>query len=202
MDIILLLQGVHKGKGAQKGTEINNSIDPICSSVTLLKDEKNILVDTGNRGFEQEIVTRLREQGLQPEDVDVVFNTHSHFDHCSNNHLFINAKIIHGNNVWSPRKTDTYNVIQIPGVTIMKTPGHYQDHQSIFVEKDQAYVIAGDAVREDIIRDKEKWQSSNDEYKQSLKKIFEIADVIFPGHGRIIKGSLLKELRYTIYSRK
>ena len=83
MEIALLVEGIHNDRGAKAGTEIICSIDPICSSITLLKGKKNIIVDSGNRGFEQKIITSLQEQGLKLKDVDYVFNTHSHFDHCS-----------------------------------------------------------------------------------------------------------------------
>lgn len=59
---------------------------------------KNVLIDTGmwDRGgekFEQmyalerdETVFRgLRDAGVEPDDVDIVINTHLHFDHCGRN---------------------------------------------------------------------------------------------------------------------
>lgn len=202
MKLVLLLEGVHNDTGPIEGTPIINSIDPICSSVTLLKGEQNILVDTGYRGYEEEIVSRLEEQGLTPEDILVVFNTHSHFDHCANNHLFTNAKVIYGRGILSPKKWDVASAVEIPGVTIMKTPGHYQDHQSILVKTDRNYVIAGDALREDIIRDEERWKSMNEEYVLSVKRILDVADVVIPGHGRVIQGQLLEELKSVIASRE
>ena len=33
----------------------------------------------------------LRQRGLEPGDIDVVINTHLHWDHCSNNALFPKA---------------------------------------------------------------------------------------------------------------
>ena len=32
--------------------------------------------------------------GWDPEDVDIVINTHLHYDHCGNNSLFRNAKFV------------------------------------------------------------------------------------------------------------
>jgi len=76
-------------------------------------DEKNILVDTGYsidhnllkyfephisryfvRSKKQELPTALKQIKIQPEDIDIVINTHLHFDHCTNNHLFGNAEWI------------------------------------------------------------------------------------------------------------
>jgi len=72
--------------------------------------EKNILVDTGysidplllkyfephissyfERSEKQELPRALEQIKVQPEGIDIVINTHLHFDHCTNNHLFRNA---------------------------------------------------------------------------------------------------------------
>ncbi len=58
----------------------------------------NILVDTGNGdkfsekflsiyGIEREetLLKSLADAGLKPEDIDIVINTHLHFDHCGGN---------------------------------------------------------------------------------------------------------------------
>jgi glyoxylase-like metal-dependent hydrolase (beta-lactamase superfamily II) len=195
MEIIVLLEGIHEDKGPKEGTRVVNSLDPICSSVTLLKGKNYILVDTGYRGFDEEILARLEKQGLTPDEIDIIFNTHNHFDHCYNNYLFKNAKVIHGQNEFYPKKLDVFSTITISDVEIIKTPGHYPDHQSILAKTDQTYVIAGDAFREDIIRDEEKWNSMNSKYVKSAKRILSVADVIIPGHGRVIQGEILEDLR-------
>lgn len=202
MEIIVLMEGFHKEQGLIKGTKVVNSLNPICSSVTLLKGKKIILVDSGYRGFEEEILARLKKQGLTSEDIDIVFNTHNHFDHCFNNYLFTNAKLIHGQNKFYPKKLDVYSSITIPGVKIMKTPGHYPDHQSILVKTDRTYVIAGDAFREDIIRDEERWKLMNEQYVESAKLILSVADVIIPGHGRVIHEQILKEIKMILKLRE
>ncbi|MBM2838111.1 MAG: uncharacterized protein HW415_736, partial [Deltaproteobacteria bacterium] len=70
----------------------------------LLKaDGVNILVDTGNGdkfsekllkiyGIEREpiLLKSLSDAGLRPEDIDIVINTHLHFDHCGGN-TFVDA---------------------------------------------------------------------------------------------------------------
>jgi glyoxylase-like metal-dependent hydrolase (beta-lactamase superfamily II) len=202
MEIIVLIEGVHNDTGPIKGTTIVNSIDPMCSSVTLLKSKKNILIDTGYRGYEDEIIASLKEQKLTPADIDVVINTHSHLDHCYNNYLFRNAKVIYGRSVLSPKKWDVVSEITIPGLNIMETPGHFPDHLSILVKINQSYIITGDALREDIIRDKALWKTMNDEYVKNAKRILAFADVIIPGHGRIIQEELLDELKRIIASRE
>jgi glyoxylase-like metal-dependent hydrolase (beta-lactamase superfamily II) len=67
-----------------------------------------ILVDTGGgdpawsaryhhpleRKEHEDPVRAIEGLGLQAEDIDIVINTHLHWDHCFNNDLFPNAKIL------------------------------------------------------------------------------------------------------------
>lgn len=69
--------------------------------------ERHILVDTGvgapeataahhhpmSQTAEQAPVRALARLGIRPEDIDTVINSHLHWDHCYNNHLFPNATI-------------------------------------------------------------------------------------------------------------
>jgi len=58
------------------------------SSVTLIiSGKRKIIVDTGQEGEAAQIKKALARLQLSPEDVDCVVNTHSHPDHCGNNHL-------------------------------------------------------------------------------------------------------------------
>ena len=85
-----------------QGQIYNAALKPL-----LIKNEKeNILVDTGigdlpethkkfhtiKRNPEQTLIAQLRKFGLKPENIDIVVNTHLHFDHCGNNMLFPKAR--------------------------------------------------------------------------------------------------------------
>ncbi|MBS3782550.1 MAG: MBL fold metallo-hydrolase [Candidatus Thermoplasmatota archaeon] len=50
--------------------------------VFLIKGEKNILVDTGNPGLADDILERVGEEGLKPDDIDSIIITHAHPDHA------------------------------------------------------------------------------------------------------------------------
>jgi N-acyl homoserine lactone hydrolase len=70
--------------------------------------KKKILVDTGasdpewaakyhhplKREPHEDPVRAIKNLGLEPSDIDIVVNTHLHWDHCFNNHLFPNAQIL------------------------------------------------------------------------------------------------------------
>lgn len=76
-----------------------------------------IIVDTGIRSLEwvrkylgdqyevfqendETMEGALSAIGWKPEDVDIVINTHLHYDHCGNNNLFKNAKMYLQKSEW------------------------------------------------------------------------------------------------------
>jgi len=198
MKVTILKEGLHGNKpGKGKAFLV---VDPICSSVTLIQGIKNIIVDTGNLGYDEEIIKKLEKHGLIPEQIDYVINTHLHFDHCSNNYLFKNAIRVSADGTWSPDKScDAYykpEDIDVPDVRIISTPGHKEEHISVIVKADKTYVIAGDAIEEERIRtDFYKDNPKKEQIIDSINKIFEIADVIIPGHGPVIEKKTIEELK-------
>lgn len=59
------------------------------SSVTLISaGSQRIIVDTGLEGEDTIIIDSLAQNGLSPDDIYMVINTHSHPDHTGNNYLF------------------------------------------------------------------------------------------------------------------
>jgi glyoxylase-like metal-dependent hydrolase (beta-lactamase superfamily II) len=130
--------------------------------------DKNILVDTGcpaeiSRVYHpndpvsdiQTFEEALAKQGLKPEHVDIVIQTHLHYDHCANTGKCRNAKVIAQEAEikfalaphpvfagmyfrhlfrdlrFQPVKGDTEIV---DGVRVLFTPGHTPGGQSVAVE--------------------------------------------------------------------
>jgi len=203
MKVNILREGVRsiqEGKG-----NIIRTIDPICSAITLIQGTKNILIDTGNLGYEGDIIKKLESFGLIPEQIDYVINTHLHFDHCSNNYLFRNAIRVAGQDAWVPEKRcDVYKKTEdiiVPDVKIIATPGHKEEHISVIVKTDKTYVIAGDAIEEERIRTNfYKDNPNKEQIIDSILKILDIADIIIPGHGPIIEKKTIEELKQIVAS--
>jgi len=78
--------------------DAENRIELVLQCLLIRTGQHNIVVDTGlgdkmkDRFLEIYSVDRTRnlrggleEQGLKPEDIDLVINTHLHFDHCGGN---------------------------------------------------------------------------------------------------------------------
>jgi len=207
MKIIVLKEGIHKDI-EPRDPKINNECSEICSSVVLLKAEKNgeenIIVDPGNWGYEQEILNGLKKTGVKPEDIKWIVTTHSHFDHTSNIYLFKKANRLSGAGIYFPEKSGYWyktaqELTEVPGIKIIPTPGHTPDHRSIMIETDgKKYIIAGDAINEEYAKTNAFGVMNNKEYVQNAKKIAEMADVIIPGHGKIIQGKDLEQLKIMI----
>jgi glyoxylase-like metal-dependent hydrolase (beta-lactamase superfamily II) len=86
--------------------DARNRITLAMNCLLIQSDGKNILVETG-AGDKQDakfreiygldgphLMAGLRDYGLAPEDIDLVIDTHLHFDHCGGNTLVVKDKII------------------------------------------------------------------------------------------------------------
>lgn len=124
---------------------------------------------------DEDPVAALASVGIAPVDVDVVVNTHLHWDHASNNHLFTRAEhwvqraeleyAVHP----APPNHQTYEVTReikplwletldrmrvvdgqreiLDGVTLIPLPGHSPGSQGVAVQTAEGlFLIAGDCV--------------------------------------------------------
>jgi glyoxylase-like metal-dependent hydrolase (beta-lactamase superfamily II) len=161
-----------------------------CSSVTLIRTrKKNILVDTGSRGYFNEIKKNLKKEGLEPLDIDIVINTHSHSDHNWNNAYFEKADIVVFNGILK----DKFYWKKLPleleeNISVISTPGHSYDSCSVIVKTEKGvYAITGDLFHS--TKDKiPSFEKDISEIQKNRQRVIEIADFIIPGHGEMFKA--------------
>lgn len=180
-------------------------------TVTLIRGSRNILVDAAHIGRRQILTQRLGALGLSPNDIDVVFLTHAHWDHILNIDVFPNAEfLIHPAEreyARHPHKADwatpTYTSAILEsfrlrevkdgeeideGVRVIDTPGHTRGSISLLVNTpDGVAALCGDAMHSS-------WSAVTgqpllvfwnlDQAKASIRKVLERADIIYPGHDR------------------
>lgn len=170
--------------------------------------DDNILVDTGAGLNKDYLFSKIRENGVEPDDIELIVNTHCHFDHIGGNHFFPDAKVaIHKLDAISIRNKDTLGTSmsvfenegncrvdieleegdKIADFEVIHTPGHTKGGICLW---DGESLISGDTIfagggvgRMDIGGD-------FDDMKNSVRRLTEL-DVknIYPGHGPIVENN-------------
>lgn len=179
---------------------------PFCSTAVLLQtdDNKNIIFDTGAFGYSEKLIHALANKGLTPDDIDYVILSHSHFDHIGNIHLFKNAELIQDK--WlikisdgSSKKYIDLPKIDMPGIKLIRTPGHSEDGISLICEYNgKTYALVGDAIKTEAINYgaiKRKLCSNAETYLETMKTLFRETDVIISGDDGIISGEHFERLK-------
>ena len=183
----------------------------LCSAL-LIEGEQRILVDTGHVGRRQALLAALRERGLTPKDIDLTVMTHAHWDHAQNFDLFDHAPVLihrderryaqkpHVNDwatpqwtgamvEWNSRIQEVEEGYEIePGVRVLHTPGHSPGCISVVVDTDDGVAaITGDVLHFSTVALTKQnplvfW--SEEQARQSIERILETSDIIYPGHDR------------------
>lgn len=178
----------------------------LSSTITLIKAEKNILIDAGWFGKEKEIIKALAKEKLKPEDINIVFLTHLHLDHVINVHLFTKAKIYckfnygaYPGQFHNPEEGTVQRAEMKEGkelvkdISVLELPGHTSDHLGLLVNTTKGkVVICGDALASENYvdlnhRPEAMFLWNAEEYDKSRSKILKLADFIIPGHGEMFK---------------
>jgi len=112
----------------------------------------------------ERVDAQLALLGLKPSDLDLVVNTHFHFDHAGGNALFVGVPIAAQEaELVAARESEDYLPIwdvpglqfqpvrgdwsPLPGVEMLFTPGHTPGHQSMLVRlEQQPWLFTWDAV--------------------------------------------------------
>jgi glyoxylase-like metal-dependent hydrolase (beta-lactamase superfamily II) len=82
-----------------------NRITVSCNSVLIRTGKQNVLIETGignklsdkTKSFflpQERLLDSLHSAGAAPEDIDVVINSHLHFDHCGWNTIYKNGNAV------------------------------------------------------------------------------------------------------------
>jgi len=202
-----------------------------CAAAT--DGKHKVIVDTGVRDLEvfkavepdlnvkpDEIIEVAVQKivGWKPDEVDIVINTHLHYDHCGRNYVFTNARCYvqrsEFDTAFNPPKSNVrfYDLPAIdkqaisyfkwhfvdgeyeilPGLRLLPTPGHTKGSQSVFFDTDDgALCVSGDICNllANINEDKEPSIVTNsEEVFKSLETIRRFAHCILPGHEPSIRS--------------
>ncbi|UCD20665.1 MAG: MBL fold metallo-hydrolase [archaeon] len=183
-----------------------NMVATIGCTSTLIKSDKNIIVDPGSFVNKDKLIEALSKEGLKPEDINYVILTHTHIDHTANMILFNKSPIVLrfiGESDYPGQfqtidqgKLRRFDLIKeeiAKDVKIIETPGHAMDCVSVLVKtNDGNIVIAGDCIPIEKFMDLKNEPDPRavqnvSKFNESRKKILEIADYVILGHGGMVK---------------
>jgi N-acyl homoserine lactone hydrolase len=134
--------------------------------------DASVLVDTGLTELHPAVADMdprldpLSEQDFDLSGIDIVVNTHLHFDHCGGNHLFTGKPIyVQRQELDDARSQDDYTIREwvdapgvryepvdgelelLPGLRLVPAPGHTRGTQVVVVETGRGpIVVAGDVA--------------------------------------------------------
>lgn len=198
----VLLRGKHTDY-VNPSDDMSLVIEPLTSSSTLIVGKSVTVVDTGTPPYRKAILASLRREKVKPGEVEYLIISHGHQDHWLNVGLYPNAaiitepnvKLVHGNRCEVFRSGIVHDDWEI-----VPTNGHMASHMSVCTigmwnGLAKRIVIAGDAFREDL------WRSgyygslqAKPGERESANWIMQNAEVIIPGHFRVLEKQDIGEL--------
>jgi len=184
---------------------------PSCHCYLIRGDDLNILIDSGTREGVDIMESDLHNIGIDPSNINILINTHDHFDHIGNNKYFQergvtiaahrNAAVkitsgddevlmcrAHGHDITGYHVhlwLENINVIDAGGwfLKILHTPGHTSGCICIYEPRKQI-LFSGDTVFAGGTISSIATSGSYGEYVNSLARLNTMKTrLLLPGHG-------------------
>ncbi len=193
------------------GASSNRGAMGWCNISLIRSGSRKILFDTGSNDDRAELLAELDRMGISPDEIDTVFLSHLHYDHCCNIEVFERAKIFVSareldyvlsgefrkyNDPYIPYgmikyyqdrfKTFEEGQVLAPGMVAIALPGHTPGVSGL-VLSDERVIFTGDAVKNayDYTHGIPPYAIYDGKAGlASYEKIPALADRIVPGHGR------------------
>jgi len=181
----------------------------------VIRGNPGIIIDPGSTQFLPALVQDLHQDGIEPEDIDVITNTHLHGDHCWANEAF---KALSGAKILCHQLHKKFYDITVTKTTklfsleaadfnqdgsldnnklntgdmefeLIPSPGHSPD-SICFYCKQQGILICGDVIFNKNTGRVDLPGGSADELKQSIDKLSHLEiEYLLPGHMDIITSA-------------
>lgn len=185
------------------------------SNTYVIKDKVGIIIDTGSPQFLPGLIRDLKKDGINPEDISIVANTHLHGDHCWGNEAFkkvSGARILcHSlqKKFWQTTVVETATLFGMPPieftedgllddtrlnagdieVELIPSPGHSLDSICFYCRQDKV-LICGDVIFEQNTGRVDLPGGSAEALKKSIERLSQLpVDYLLPGHMGIVSGA-------------
>lgn len=173
-----------------------------------------IMFDTAGPGKRVELRKRMQEIGIDASEINMLILSHFHYDHVYNYDYFPNARILMHQieSDWLGSEPDNYAIpphfydaitktgrLELmkrdeeiaPGIETLLVPGHTPGGIALVLRDPNmpVTIVAGDAVKNisELANGDVSIAWDRNASTQSIKKIRDIAEVVIPGHDRILQ---------------
>lgn len=179
----------------------------------LIHREVTILIDPGHSHHIPNLFDQMKEDGISPEEIDLIILTHSHPDHFEGLEAFLNKPVKVAMNQEEERyllengkrlfemmtqsvpefRIDFYlkgGELHLGGELfhIYQTPGHSPGSLSIYWSE-RKVLFTGDLVFYGGIGRTDFWGGNPKLIKESIERISRLdTELLLPGHGEIVMG--------------
>ena len=181
----------------------------------VIKDNLTVLIDPGFTPFLVSRIKDLRRDGIKPEEISTILNTHLHGDHCGANEAlkeisgakivshplqkqFYQSSVTETSALFGFRdtgfKADSYidnNRLKIGKIELefIPSPGHSPDSVCIYCRQEK-FLICGDVIFDENTGRVDLPGGSADELKHSIEELAKLdIEYLLPGHMDIIIGA-------------
>ncbi len=181
----------------------------------VIKDDLGIIIDPGLPQFLPALIEDLHKDGIEPEDIEIITNTHLHIDHYGANEAFkeiSGAKIVSHplhKKFYNATVIETFKYFGLQGAEfkmenyldndkmntgemefeLIRSPGHSPDSICFYCQKGKI-LICGDVIFNQNTGRVDLPGGNADELKHSIEELSQLEiEYLLPGHMDIITGA-------------
>jgi len=181
----------------------------------VIGDKPGIIIDPGNPEYIDSRVSGMKQDGIEPEDIGIIVNTHLHIDHCGANEAF--KKLSGGKIAMHPVQKENFQLVVVDGARLfgmeprgfaedyllegttlgnndvqlemIKSPGHSPDCVCFYNRQDKV-LICGDVIFEMNTGRVDLPGGNAGDLKKSIEALSHLdIETLLPGHMGIVSGA-------------
>jgi len=180
----------------------------------LVKDEQSLFIDPGSSQYFSELLEQIKRDGIKPEDIKLITNTHLHPDHCwANNALKLasGAKIVSHPIQEKHHKGTLSRIGSYFGIhgldfevdvylkdgristgklilEILPSPGHAKESVCFYCPQEK-FLVTGDVIFSQNVGRVDLPGGSSQELKDSIEALGKLdIEYLLPGHMDVVSG--------------